>query len=125
MDYSLPVSSVHGILQARILEWVAMSTFRDLPDPGIKPESPSSPALAGEIFTSVPPGKPLAGTILLQSRSLQSLSITPGMVLCILGKWPRKDGGRERDQERTQAVSPLLWHLHRTKRISNLDIPDE
>ena len=25
MDYSLPVSSVHGILQARILEWVAIS----------------------------------------------------------------------------------------------------
>ena len=25
MDYSLPVSSVHGILQARVLEWVAIS----------------------------------------------------------------------------------------------------
>ena len=25
MEYSLPVSSVHGILQARILEWVAIS----------------------------------------------------------------------------------------------------
>ena len=25
MDYSLPDSSVHGILQARILEWVAIS----------------------------------------------------------------------------------------------------
>ena len=28
MDCSLPDSSVHGILQARILEWVAMSFFR-------------------------------------------------------------------------------------------------
>ena len=28
MDYSLPGSSVHGILQARILEWVAMSSSR-------------------------------------------------------------------------------------------------
>ena len=27
MDYSLPGSSVHGILQARILEWVAISFF--------------------------------------------------------------------------------------------------
>ena len=26
MDCSLPGSSVHGILQARILEWVAMSS---------------------------------------------------------------------------------------------------
>ena len=28
MDCSLPGSSVHGILQARILEWVAMPAFR-------------------------------------------------------------------------------------------------
>ena len=28
MDYSLPGSSVHGILQARILKWVAISFFR-------------------------------------------------------------------------------------------------
>ena len=28
MDYSLPGSSVHGILQARILEWVAISYSR-------------------------------------------------------------------------------------------------
>ena len=33
---SLPRSSVHGILQARILEWVAISSPRDLPDPGIE-----------------------------------------------------------------------------------------
>ena len=29
-----------GILQARILEWVAVPSSRDLPDPGIKPRSP-------------------------------------------------------------------------------------
>ena len=28
MDYSLPGASVHGILQARILEWVAISFSR-------------------------------------------------------------------------------------------------
>ena len=28
MDCSPPVSSLHGILQARILEWVAMPSFR-------------------------------------------------------------------------------------------------
>ena len=37
MDCSLPNSSVHGILLARILEWVAISFSRDLPDPGIEP----------------------------------------------------------------------------------------
>ena len=30
----------------------------DLPNPGIKPTSPVSPALASEFFTTVPPGKP-------------------------------------------------------------------
>ena len=35
MDYT-----VHGILQARILEWVAIPFFRDLPNPGIEPRSP-------------------------------------------------------------------------------------
>ena len=36
----LPGSSVHGILQAGILEWVAIAFSRDLPDPGIEPRSP-------------------------------------------------------------------------------------
>jgi len=45
MDCSLTGSSVHGILQARILECVAMPSSGDLPDPGIKPEPPASPAL--------------------------------------------------------------------------------
>ena len=48
MGCSLPGSSVHGILQARELEWVAMpSSSRKLPDLGIKPLSLTSPALAG------------------------------------------------------------------------------
>ena len=39
MDCSPPGSSVHGILQKRILECVAISSSRDLLDPGIKLES--------------------------------------------------------------------------------------
>ena len=39
MDCSPPGSFVHGILQARILEWVAMPSSGDLPDPGIEPVS--------------------------------------------------------------------------------------
>ena len=39
-DCSSPGSSVHGILQARILEWAAISFSRDLHDPGIKTASP-------------------------------------------------------------------------------------
>ena len=37
---TLPGSSVLGILQARILECVAIPTPEDLPDPGIEPRSP-------------------------------------------------------------------------------------
>ena len=41
----MPGSSVRGIVQARILEWVTISISRDLPDPGIEPVSPASPSL--------------------------------------------------------------------------------
>ena len=54
MNYSLPGSSVHGILQARILEYVAIPFSRDLPDPGIEP---GSPALLADSSQSNPPGK--------------------------------------------------------------------
>ena len=37
MDSSLPGSSVHGISQGKILEWVDISYSRDLPDPGTEP----------------------------------------------------------------------------------------
>ena len=52
MDYSLPGSSVHGILQARILEWVACPPPGDLPEPGIEPAALISPALTGVSFTT-------------------------------------------------------------------------
>ena len=54
-DCSPPGSSVHGIVQARILEWVTISFSRWSSHKEIKP---SSPALAGGFFTTVPPGKP-------------------------------------------------------------------
>ena len=55
MDYSPPGSSVHGIVQARILEWVAIPSPGDLPDPGIEP---GSPALQADSLPTEPWGKP-------------------------------------------------------------------
>ena len=55
MDCSPPGSSVHGILQARILEWVAILFSRDLLDPGFELKSP---ALLADSSPSEPPGKP-------------------------------------------------------------------
>ena len=53
-----PVSLlVHGILQARILEWVATPSSRDLSDPGIKPASPVSLALQVDSLPLAPPRK--------------------------------------------------------------------
>ena len=53
VDCSPPGSSIHGILQARILEWIAISFSRgDLPDPGIEPRSPT---LWADALTSEPP----------------------------------------------------------------------
>ena len=59
IDCSPPGSSVHGILQARILEWVAISFTRDIQDTGIKPSAPATyPALQEDPFTTEPPGNP-------------------------------------------------------------------
>ena len=52
MDCSPPGSSVHGIIQARILEWVAISFSRESSQPRDQPKSFMSPALAGRFFTS-------------------------------------------------------------------------
>ena len=55
MDFSPPGSSVHGILQATILEWVSFPSPGDLSNPGIKP---GSPALQVDSLAYEPPGKP-------------------------------------------------------------------
>ena len=46
-----------GILQATILEWVAMPSSRGSSHPGIKPMPLMSPVLAGSFFTTEPPVK--------------------------------------------------------------------
>ena len=53
-DCSLPGSSVHGILQARILEWVAVPSSKGSSQPRIEPKSP---ALQMDFSPFEPPGK--------------------------------------------------------------------
>ena len=55
MDCSPPGTSAHGILQARILEWVAMPSSRGFSQPGIEPKSL---ALWEDSLPSEPPRKP-------------------------------------------------------------------
>ena len=55
MDCGPPGSSVHGIFQARMLEWVAMPSSRGFSTPGIELRSP---ALQADSLPSEPPGEP-------------------------------------------------------------------
>ena len=55
MDYNLPASSVHGISQARILEWVAIFFSRGSSQPRNRTYIS---CLAGGFFTTEPSGKP-------------------------------------------------------------------
>ena len=72
MDCSMPGSSVHGILQARIPVWVAISSSRRSSQPhGLNPSS-ASPVLASRLFTTEPPGKPMLGYILLDGKNCKS-----------------------------------------------------
>ena len=61
MDCSPPGSSIHGIFQARVLEGLPFPSPGDLPDPGIKLESP---ALQADSLLSEPLGKPYVVFIL-------------------------------------------------------------
>ena len=73
MDYSPLGSSVHGILQARILEWVGFPFSRGFPNPGIEPRSP---ALQADSLPAEPPGKPF-----LKVRSGLEVSILLSYIL--------------------------------------------
>ena len=80
MDYSLPGFSVHGVPQAIKLEWVAISYSGDLPDPGIKPMSLMSFALAGRFFTNSTAWEAFAYKLNKKGDNTQ-LCLTPSPIL--------------------------------------------
>ena len=57
MDCSPPGSFVHGILQARILEWARISSSRGSSPPTVEPESLASPALQVDCLPLALPGE--------------------------------------------------------------------
>ena len=63
LDYSPPASSVHGVLQARILEWVAMTSSSGSSQPREQTRVSSVSCIAGGFFTLEPPGKPFRAHI--------------------------------------------------------------
>ena len=98
MDYR-----VHGILQARILEWVAVPFSRGSSQPEIKPRSP---ALQADSLPAEPPGKPIysvspqlkakSGLMNISTLSVQDKSIS-------VQWWPADKLGL--------SSIPLLWTL--------------
>ena len=68
LDCSLPGSSVRGISKTRILEWITFSSPGNIPDPGIEPASPVTPALEIHWTTWE------ALCVMYQFSSVQSLS---------------------------------------------------
>ena len=80
MDSSPPGSSVHRILQARILEWVTMPSSRGS-------SQPRSPAMQADSLPSESPGKPSFNS--LDTRRLPWPSLSPGACSnsCPLSQW--------------------------------------
>ena len=73
MDCSPPGSSVHGISQARILEWLTFPSPGDLPDPRIKP---GSPALQADYLANEPQENIIGLSLLGSLDEPQNLQIT-------------------------------------------------
>ena len=80
VDCSLPGSSLHGIFQARILKWVAISFSGDIPDPGIKS---GSPTLRVDALTSEPPEKPTTYEFPVTQPVLDRDKIFMTSILCV------------------------------------------
>ena len=75
----MPGSSVHGILQARILEGLLFPPPGDFPDPGIEL---GSPALQADSLPTEPPGKPFY--LLMLQETLLVVSLLLVIVIVII-----------------------------------------
>ena len=124
--YSPPGSSVHGILQARILEWVAIPFSRGSSQPREPGIEPASPALQADYLPSQPPGKPINA----RSRTQIPGSLAPEAVLKhpiaknapAMQETPVRFLGQEDPLEKGLAThsSILAWRIPRTEEPGGL-----
>ena len=88
-----PGSSVHGILQGRIMEWVACPSPADLCNPGIERRSP---ALQADSSLSEPPGKPKnTGVVVYPFSRGSSQPKNQTGISCIAGRFFTSQANRE------------------------------
>ena len=86
MDYSPPGFSVHGILQARILEWVAIPFSRGSSQPRAQTHVSCISCIGGRFFTPEPPGKSWLIHI-LRKTSYERQSTPPPQGSCVKSAW--------------------------------------
>ena len=107
MDCSLPGSSAHGVLQARILEWVAVPFSRDVPNTGIEPRSPT---LQADSLLAEPAGKP-KNTVVDSLSLLQGIFMTQklnqGLLHCGKILYPAELPGKPAMPKNAQTTAQL------------------
>ena len=79
MHCNPPGSSVHGILQAKILEWIAMPSSRGSSQPRDQTCASCSCYIAGGFFTTEPLGKPKTVTASICSMLHLVTAYIPGV----------------------------------------------
>ena len=87
MDCSPLGSSVHGIIQAGILEWLPFPPSEDLPNVGIKSVFP---ALACRFFTTEQPGKPWVSPTPPGNSLQHQLSVLQFNSILTLSSWRQR-----------------------------------
>ena len=95
MDCSPPGSSAHGIFQARILEWVGISSSRVSFWPRDQTHVSCVSCTAGGFFTTEPPGKPYKiGMKKTEAQRSWQLKVSTDHITCLhlhpfmhLGSW--------------------------------------
>ena len=83
VDYSPPGSSVHGIVQARVLEWVSISFSRVS---SRLRDGNGSPPLQADALPTEPPGKPITPGGLVKKNPGSSLQNFLFFSLCVEAK---------------------------------------
>ena len=123
MGCSPPGSSVHGLLQARIPEWVAMPSSGDLPDPGIEPVFLMSPALTDGLLTASTTWEALWD---VPSACLsQHTQVKPPSPPAIACKQDHKPGGRAAKPALRNQSPSLLSPVLRSRIFSSLVFHDK
>ena len=114
MGYSLPSSSVHAVLQTRVLEQPFPSPG-DIPNPGIKPRSPT---LQEDSSPSKPPGKH-KNTRVGSLSLLQGISPTQEFKL---GSLALQEDSLPTELPELSIMNPLSGKIILQEKVENKDI---